>query len=200
MPEMVREQSMKILAIHGAFSTPTIFNYAKSKIKNYDWQMFDYSEHINDFARVCEDAIYSITEPVHVIGHSMGGLIALSLSGHHQVRSITTIATPLDGLDVNITQFYLSRSNFIREMQRGSAFMRGIHTAGYPMPVQHIITIRGFNPYMMDDNDGVVTLRSQRGWSTGQCHEIEANHAEIMLHDDCIKQMRKFLAESESAQ
>ena len=61
------------------------------------------------------------------------------------------------------------------------------------MPVQHIITTRGFNPYMFDENDGVVSLTSQRGWSVGDVYEIAANHAEIMQHDDCIKQIKTFI-------
>jgi len=184
---------MKILAIHGAFSTPTIFNYAKTKIKGYDWQMFDYSADINDFERVCDAAIYSIEEPVHVIGHSMGGMIALFLGGHHLVRSITTIASPLDGLDVSMIQQYMSRSSFIIELSKNGRLVNNLHRAGYPMPVQHIITTRGFNPYMFEENDGVVSLTSQRGWSAGTVHEIAANHAEIMQHDDCIKKIKIFL-------
>jgi pimeloyl-ACP methyl ester carboxylesterase len=184
---------VKILAIHGAFSTPTIFNYAKTKIKGYDWQMFDYSADINDFERVCDAAIYSIEESVHVIGHSMGGMIALFLGGHHLVRSITTIASPLDGLDVSMAQQYMSRSSFIRELSKNGRFVNNLHRAGYPMPVQHIITTRGFNPYMFEENDGVVSLTSQRGWSVGTVHEIAANHAEIMQHDDCIKKIKIFL-------
>ena len=184
---------MKILAIHGAFSTPTIFNYARHKIKGYDWQVFDYSNDINDFIQVCERAVDAITEPCHVIGHSMGGMIALYLAGHHNVKSITTIAAPLDGLDVSMAQQYLSRSSFIRELSRNGRFVMDLHRAAYPMPVQHIITTKGFNPYMFDENDGVVSLKAQRGWSAGTVHEISANHAEIMQHDDCIKKIKIFL-------
>ena len=184
---------MKILAIHGAFSTPTIFNYAKTKIRGHEWQLFDYSNDINDFIQVCERAVDAINEPCHVIGHSMGGMIALYLAGHHMVRSITTIASPLDGLDVSMAQQYMSRSSFIRELSRNGRFIANLHRAGYPAPVQHIITTRGFNPYMFDENDGVVSLSSQRGWSAGTVHEIAANHAEIMQHDECIKLIKNFL-------
>jgi len=186
---------MKILAIHGAFSTPTIFNYARHKIKSHDWQLFDYSQDINDFQQVCHRAIEAIREPCHVIGHSMGGMIALYLAGHHQVQSITTIASPLDGLDVSMAQQYMSRSSFIRELKKNGQFVMDLHYQAYPMPVQHIITTRGFNPYMFEDNDGVVSLTSQRGWSAGTVHEIAANHAEIMQHNDCIKQLKQFISD-----
>ena len=184
---------MKIFAIHGAFSTPTIFNYARTKIKSHKWQLFDYSEDINDFQQVCGRAIEAIAEPCHVIGHSMGGMIALYLAGHWQVKSISTIASPLDGLDVSMAQQYMSRSSFIRELRRNGNFIHDLHRQAYLMPVQHIITTRGFNPYMFEENDGVVSLNSQRGWSAGAVHEIAANHAEIMQHDDCIKQIKTFI-------
>ena len=183
---------MKIFGIHGAFSTPTIFNYVRSKIRA-DWQMFDYSDEINYFETICEHAADQITEPCHVIGHSMGGLIALFLAGHQNVQSITTIASPLDGLDVNMIQAYMSRSSFIRELQKGSRFIRYLHEQAYIMPVQHIITTHGFNPYMSDENDGVVSLKSQRGWAVGETHEIYANHAEVMMDDDCVKLIKRFL-------
>ena len=113
----------KIFAIHGAFSTPTIFNYMKSKIRNHEWQMFDYSDDINDFVQMCENAVAAVQESCHVIGHSMGGLIALYLAGHWNVKSITTIASPLDGLDVSMVQQYMSRSSFIRELSHSSRFI-----------------------------------------------------------------------------
>jgi hypothetical protein len=127
----------------------------------------------------------------------MGGMIALYLAGHWQVKSITTIASPLDGLDVSMAQQYMSRSSFIRELKRNGNFIHDLQRQAYPMPVQHIITTRGFNPYMFEDNDGVVSLSSQRGWSVGAVHEIAANHAEIMQHDDCIKLIKKFVSLSE---
>ena len=184
----------KIFAIHGAFSTPTIFNYMKSKIRNHEWQMFDYSDDINDFVQMCENAVAAVQESCHVIGHSMGGLIALYLAGHWNVKSITTIASPLDGLDVSMVQQYMSRSSFIRELSHSSRFIRSLHEQSYPMPVQHIITTRGFNPYMFDENDGVVSLKSQRGWAAGTVHEIAANHAEIMQHDACVKLVKSFIS------
>lgn len=183
-----------ILAIHGAFSTPTIFNYLKLKVRGKQWNLFDYSADINDFRQVCERAVDAITEPCHVIGHSMGGMIALYLAGHYNVRTITTIAAPLDGLDVSMAQQYLSRSSFIRELSRNGRFVMDLHRAAYPMPVQHIITTRGFNPYMFDENDGVVSLKAQRGWSAGSVHEIAANHAEIMQHDQTVDLIKSFIS------
>ena len=182
---------MNIFAIHGAFSTPTIFNYLRLRLSKCDWRFLDYHEDVKGVDDICARAV--IDRPSHVIGHSMGGMIALYLAGHYQVKSITTIASPLEGLDVSMAQQYMSRSSFIRELRKNGRFIMDLHQQAYPMPVQHIITTRGFNPYMFDENDGVVSLSSQRGWAAGDVHEIAANHAEIMQHDDCIKQIKNFI-------
>lgn len=188
----VEVMTKKIIAIHGAYSSPVMFNYLRKCIKGYDWVFFDYHASVNGFQEICNTALDIITEDCHVVGHSMGGLIALWLAGDVRVKSITTIATPLNGLDVNLAQVYLSRSSFIKEVQAGSRFIRDIHAAGYPMPVQHIITTEGFNPYMNEPNDGVVTMHSQHAWRVGEVHEIAANHSEIMQHESTVKILRQF--------
>lgn len=134
-----------------------------------------------------------ITNECHVIGHSMGGILALWLGESLAVRSITTIATPLDGLDVSIFQTMLTRSPYVKEMAHGSKFLKHIHNQPYCVPVQHLITTKGYNPFIYEESDGVVTMRSQRGWSVGDIHDIPANHAEVMMHDDTIELVKSFI-------
>ena len=184
---------MCIFAIHGAFSSPGVFNYMRLKIHNQQWRLFDYSNDVNDFVQICNSAANEITEPCHVIGHSMGGMIALYLAKHRNIKSITTIASPLNGLDFNLAQQYFSRSSFIRELSTNGKIIRELQDHDYAVPVQHIISTRGFNPYMFDENDGVVSLKSQRGWAAGIAYEINSNHSEIMQNDECVKLIEQFV-------
>jgi len=184
---------MDIFAIHGAFSTPVIFNYLRSRLNEHDWHFLDYHNDVNGVDDICARAV--IDRPSHVIGHSMGGLIALALADNPNVISITTIATPLDGLSVNALQAYLTRSGFINEVAHRSTFMQRLHRTTYAQPVQHLLSTVGFNPYMYEPNDGVVTLKSQRSWAAGKTIELDANHAEIMLMDDTVAAVRRFMAE-----
>ena len=169
-----------IYAIHGAISSPRIFNYLKLQTGNrYNWHFLDYQTETSGLS----DIINSIQplKSAHVVGHSMGGLIALGLSNQSWVKSVTTIATPLGGVDVNLIQAYLSRSEFIKEIASHGEFINNLRRHLINKPVQHLLSTSGFSPWLYEPNDGVVTLRSQRAMKFGDVHEIPANHAEIML-------------------
>jgi pimeloyl-ACP methyl ester carboxylesterase len=179
-----------ILAIHGAFSSPRIFNFIRFKSKGYKWHFFDYA---NETAGIV-DLIKSVNsvESAHVVGHSMGGLIALGIASQPWVKTISTIATPLGGLDINLIQSYLSRSQFVNEIASHSEFIGNLKQLSVGKPVQHLISCQGFSPWMYEPNDGVVTLRSQKAPSFGQAHEIQANHAEIMLDNETVQKLQEF--------
>jgi len=185
----------QILAIHGAYSSPFIFNYLQKQLpKSYKWQFFDYRKNPEGhMGPLIEQLQKLVTQDCHVIGHSMGGILGLWLGDHLGVRSITTIATPLDGLDISIFQSMLTRSPYVKEMAYGSKFLKHIHEQDFYMPVQHIITTKGYNPFIYEESDGVVTMRSQRGWSIGDIHNIPANHAEVMMHDDTVRLVKDFI-------
>ena len=189
------DMSKNIIAIHGAFSTPTIYNYLKRELSEFDWNFVDYSNITSNINKLITQILndYENTKKrYHVVGHSMGGLMALGLAGTPWVASITTIATPLDGLEINLLQNYLSRSSFLGEISTYSDFLKNIHEKKYTMPIQHIISTHGFNPYIWEPNDGVVTLRSQRGWKSGVTHDVSANHTEIMMTPETVKLLATF--------
>jgi pimeloyl-ACP methyl ester carboxylesterase len=180
-----------IFAIHGAFSSPRIFNYLKHNIgKGYRWHFLDYQNETSGL----KDIITSIKPPksAHIVGHSMGGLIALGLANQPWVQSITTIATPLGGVDVNLLQSYLSRSEFVKEISSNGEFIRHLNKMLINKPVQHLISAAGFSPWIYEPNDGVITLRSQRAMKFGEVHDVFANHAEIMLDDTTVSYLLDF--------
>jgi len=180
-----------IFAIHGAFSSPRIFNYLKYKLgRSYRWHFLDYSSETSGLATI----INSITPPksAHVIGHSMGGLIALALANQPWVTSVTTISTPIGGVEINAIQSYLTRSEFIKDVANHSNFILGFKKLKIQTPTQHLISVNGFNPWLYEPNDGVVTIRSQRALSFGETYDISANHAEIMLEDQTAERLLAF--------
>jgi pimeloyl-ACP methyl ester carboxylesterase len=172
----------KVFAIHGAYSSPTIFNFLKISIPRVQWKTFDYQDKIEKISNICNEALDILEEDCHLIGHSLGGLIALWLAAKRKVKSVTTIATPLNGIDINFVHQMLSPSSFVREIASGGTFVSDIQLNDYSnIPVLHIVTTRGYNPFMLEPNDGVVTLRSQHAWNVGTVVDLPLNHSECML-------------------
>jgi pimeloyl-ACP methyl ester carboxylesterase len=182
----------RIFAIHGAYSSPLIFNYLKDKLsENYEWDFFDYSDTTGGLNKLVKQ-VTEQTEPCHVVGHSMGGIIALLLMKKSWVKTVTTISTPLGGLDVNIVQTMLSRSDFIRDLMSRGDIVNQIAQLTSVKPVQHLISTRGFHPWLYEPNDGVVTVRSQKANLIGQVTEVSANHSEIMLSPETAELLQNF--------
>ena len=184
-----------IVAIHGAFSTPNIFNFLKKELPQFEWNFVDYSKITSDINKLITTILADYKnskKQYHVVGHSMGGLVALGLANQPWIKSISTVATPLDGLEINILQSYLSRSSFLGEISTYSDLLKSIHEKKYHIPVQHIISAQGFNPYIWEPTDGVVTLRSQRGWQAGSSHDVSANHSEVMMMSETVNLLAKF--------
>lgn len=181
-----------IYAIHGAFSSPMIFNYIQHKLgNNYTWNFLDYQKETGGLRDIIA-RVAQFTEPHHVVGHSMGGLMALALINQPWVQSVTTISTPLGGTEINIMQQYLSRSEFMTDISSSGDFIRGLYKSEPSKPVQHLISTQGFNPWIYEPSDGVVTLRSQRAYTLGHSHDIASNHAEIMMNDLTVTLLKKF--------
>ena len=82
----------KILAIHGAFSTPRMFNYLKKELDNHSWEFIDYRDKIDNIDNIIYHAQTAFNGSNYtIIGHSMGGLIALSLANHIDVDRLVKI-------------------------------------------------------------------------------------------------------------
>lgn len=181
----------KLLAIPGAWSSPRIYTWLKQQNAHYTWTFIDYQNPTTSLQEIVQAARVN-QEPCHVVGHSMGGLIALSLADQSWVKSISTISTPMGGLDLNIFQMMFSRSRLMQEISSTSKFIERLTKRVISQPCQHLISTQGFNPWIYEPNDGVVTVRSQKAQAWGPQIEITANHCEIMLDTQTVKILENF--------
>lgn len=187
---------MKILAIHGAWSSSISFNYLKGKTKAKDWHCIDYDHRVNDYEDILAMSIGVVREPYIAIGHSLGGMIALHMSQDTLCKGIITLASPLAGLDLNLIQMYLSRASLISKIANTSRHVREIHEMNFDhVPVLHLIANKGFNPFIYESNDGVLPLKVQTGWTCGRLEEIAANHYEILQSNTTVSAVNSFLKE-----
>lgn len=182
---------MDMLAIHGAWSSSTSFNYLRSQVKG-SWQAIDYDHERDGMWDIIQRADAAISRPCMVIGHSLGGIAALHVHDNPLVVGIVTLASPLAGLELNLLQIYLSRSRLITQIASDTHLMRDMKRREYTKPVLHLIASRGFNPFIYEDSDGVLPRKVQTGWHCGKILPVEANHYEILQHQDTVQQLQLF--------
>jgi hypothetical protein len=180
-----------IFAIHGAWSSGTSFNYLRTKIKG-NWYLFSYDHFKENLDEIIERANSEISESSIIIGHSLGGIIGLRIESNPLVRGIITLASPLTGLELNLIQSYLSRSNLIGQIASDSKNIKLLKSANYSKPIIHLVANRGYNPFIFEKNDGVLPYKVQTGWSCGPLQEIDANHYEILQSEQTLDHVNRF--------
>ena len=87
------------------------------------------AETVRDRARALMDR--AGTDQVHLIGHSMGGLLArwaVQVSGLHEARTCITVASPHGGAP--LAQLGVGRT--VAQMRPGSSVLRRLHAAPAP--------------------------------------------------------------------
>jgi len=180
-----------IFAIHGAWSSEISFTHLESKIKGH-WQMFSYDHANESMDQIIERANSEISESSIVIGHSLGGIVALNMDSNPLVRGIITLASPLAGLEMNLLQLYLSRSNLLGQITNDSRIIKQMKQHDYTKPVLHIVANRGYNPFIFEKNDGVLPYKIQTGWICGSKIEVDANHYEILQSPQTVDHINRF--------
>ena len=185
---------MKILAIHGAWSSSTSFNYLKLKTKSKIWHCIDYDHRVDDWHNILNKSIGILREPYIALGHSLGGMVALHMSQDTNCKGIITMASPLAGLDLNLIQLYMSRSTLISAIAKNSKQINEIHDMNFNhIPVLHLIANKGYNPFIYEDNDGVLPIKVQTDWTCGQVFEVSANHYEILQSEATANALMQFM-------
>jgi pimeloyl-ACP methyl ester carboxylesterase len=184
----------EIIGIHGAFSTPHSFNYLKTNL-NYDWRMFDYSSRQNGLDRIIDIFEAEINQPSIIIGHSLGGIIALNLMQNKNVKAVITLASPVNGVKVNpYMGWFLLKDNFVHEITPYSKIIRQTNEIleDSHKPIFHINSTSGYNPFLIESNDGVITLKSQYHYKNPK-FEVPANHHEILQHESTVEIISEIL-------
>lgn len=184
-----------ICYIHGANASSTSFNYLrehlpKGVVFNYDAQ-FGLRANTTLLAEECRRTFGD--EPFDVIAHSMGGLLAVMLSqSGANVGRIISLSTPYGGSDAASYLRWLYPTNRIyQDITPGS--LCDLRSTPLRIPVDAFVTTGGSSPLLQGDNDGVVTVASQRALPGATYHECKLNHFEILLSSDVAEEIKIIL-------
>jgi hypothetical protein len=58
-------------------------------------------------------------------------------------------------------------------------------------PWTNVVTVKGQSPFMVEPNDGVVTISSQKHHADMELVEVDYNHYEVVLSDEVIKLIKE---------
>lgn len=206
-----------ILIIHGAWSTPIGFNYIKlfldknpnvDKIveANYDAK---YST-MNEILSFTEGTLDNFKNPVIIIGHSLGGVVALANIDNPKVVGVLTLAAPIGGIEINrffkklFDFFSATRAPVLSDIVSGSNFMVDLKhkledcyiTRSPSVNLVMMIASEGYNPSILEPSDGVLTIRCQEEgipmWSEKVL--VPVNHSEILQSPRVLEKLGEMLS------
>ena len=181
---------MKLVYIHGASATSESFNYIRSKIGGKDMTV-NYDSR-NGFENNLADIKEQIgnAKDVFFVAHSLGGIYALHLANAipDQVLGAVTLSTPYGGAEVaEFAKFFLPFSRLMRDIGPSSWAMRQADKIKIQHPWTNVVTVKGQSPFMVEPNDGVITISSMKHHEDMELVEVDYNHYEVVLSDEVIK-------------
>jgi pimeloyl-ACP methyl ester carboxylesterase len=184
---------MTLVYIHGASATSESFNYIRSKLGNGIDINYDSR---NGFENNLKDMIKQLADvkDMAFVAHSLGGIYALHIANTipDQVVGAVTLSTPYGGAEVaDYVQYFLPFSRLMRDIGPSSWAMKQANKIKIQHPWTNIVTTAGKSPFMLEANDGVVTISSQRHHEDMELVEIDYNHYEVVLSDEVVKLIKE---------
>lgn len=185
-----------IIFIHGANATPKSFSYLEQLLPTHtrEYLTYDASDNIGETIKHCAA---KITQPCHLVGHSLGGVIAVSISqllGPSKIMTVSTLSAPFGGSEVADRMSLLMPFNtFFRNIKTSNPIFRALRAIGPVAPTLNIITTGGHSPFEPKDNDGVVTVESQEALKGAYQVHVPFTHFEVLLDQGVADTISMFM-------
>ena len=175
---------MTIVYIHGASATSESFARIREHIPkrdiaiNYD-STNGFRKNLKQIKEQLEDE-----EKLFFVGHSLGGIYALHLADYFYNKTLggITLSTPYGGSrEADYAKYFLPFSRLMRDIGPNSEPMATVKDLKIPKIWTNIVTVKGHSPWIMEPNDGIVTIASQKARPDMQLIEVELNHYEVVI-------------------
>ncbi len=179
---------MQIVYIHGANATSESFNYLRTELGNGIDINYDSR---NGFENNLSDMLVTLQNVNNIvfIAHSLGGIYALHIANAipDQVAGAITLSTPYGGVETaDVIKYFLPCNQLMRDIGPGSWVMTQAARSTIQHPWTNIVTVKGQSPFIVEPNDGVVTIESQRRHKGMELVDVNYNHYEVMLSNTAI--------------
>lgn len=183
--------------IHGAFASSRSFSWINDQLPKHDSVNVEYSCG-DDLNATIDDLVQRANEagPIDIIGHSLGGVIGVILSRRcPNVRKVVTMSAPFGGSRVAAFLQFLTPGTFMSSIRPYSPVMIEAREGPLTVPVMSIVTTGGetLKSLPVSENDGVVSLQSQRALGGAQYIDLPINHFEVLLAKETPSLIQSFL-------
>lgn len=183
---------MTIVYIHGATASGASFNYLREHLPPAQDILLEYDSEQGFFKNLehMYDKLTKIKGKLFFIGHSLGGIYCLSLANYFPAKVIggVTISTPYGGSEIaSFAKYFAPFSVLLKEITPYSKPIAHAKQIAIPNNWTNIITTKGNSPWIPGDNDGVVTVDSQKYHKSMNLIDLNTNHYEVLMHPDTVK-------------
>lgn len=194
----------EIRLIHGANATRKSFARIEDHLRS-DWRFKDWTIQMVEYD--CQDLMDDLVDRVvssvrsrkrtYLIGHSMGGILAVAASRRAEISGVVTLASPLGGSrGADMLKWVFPRNNLFKNISTGNPVIRDIKEREASAPTLCFVTTSGGIPMMPEANDGVVTVSSQKCLRGSHQVEVSCNHFEVLMSDLVIAETKQFVLEA----
>lgn len=187
---------MQIAYVHGFNSSHRSFNFIQAKLPGHDIIPITYQSHqplrdsLDEVRRQLPKKRFSI------IGHSLGGVIsALMAAEHHdRVDGLVAISAPFGGSKAALALRWVpGYPKVMHDITPISPKIELISQLRLTTPTLSIYSTGGSLPTSPEPNDSIVTVSSQKALLFGRKAEVKASHFEVLLADETVNHIQKFL-------
>jgi pimeloyl-ACP methyl ester carboxylesterase len=188
---------VNLVYIHGASATGDSFNYIRHHLNHSDEIVIEYDSQ-NGFDRNLADMKNTVSNVDNIVFvcHSLGGIYALHLADAfpEQVLGAVTLSSPYGGAEsADYAKYFLPFSRLLRDIGPSSDPMKSANRIQIQHPWLNVVTTRGDSPWIMQPNDGVVTVNSMRHRSEMQLRELYINHYEVVMSPKTVDIIKEFV-------
>jgi hypothetical protein len=154
----------------------------------------DYSSTVGFYENLTtiEHQLVGIRDSI-IVGHSLGGIYALHLSKKISCVGGISISTPFAGSSLaDWMKFMNPRSKLLQDIGTNGAPIKQAERIRLTIPWIQVVSTKGRVPWMMPDNDGVITIKNQKTRSDVCYAELPYNHFEIMCVPETVSIITDF--------
>jgi len=196
-------ENMHIVYIHGNRASASSFNFIRSKITGHRETILEYDSD-DGFDRNHDRMMEQLdgVENIFFIAHSLGGIHAFHLAHHlgERVLGGVTMSTPYGGSSAaSLVACFMPFSQVMKDIRPTGGPILQAQAMATPAVWTNIVSVAGASPFMLEPNDGVVTLKSMRHRRDMRLVEVDCNHFEVVLSEQAVAIIRQSIGDAEDA-